>query len=85
VYLGRTFHGGGANISKDSVRRGIHVSYSVGWLRTEENNCLSTPPDVVRKMPERAQTLLGFGIHDDIANGGGYLGTVELTAPNKLF
>jgi hypothetical protein len=36
-------------------------------------------------MPERAQTLLGFGIHDDLKVGGGYLGTVELTAPHKLF
>ncbi|MBW2390261.1 MAG: phytanoyl-CoA dioxygenase family protein [Deltaproteobacteria bacterium] len=84
IYLGRTFHGGGANITRDSVRRGMHVSYSVGWLRTEENSCLSTPLDVVRKMPERAQTLLGFGMHDDLENGGGYLGTVELTAPHKL-
>ena len=85
VYLGRTFHAGGSNTTRDTVRRGMHVSYSLGWLRTEENHCLSTPIEVARKMPERAQRLLGFGLHDDLESGGGYLGTVELTAPYKLF
>lgn len=81
VYLGQTFHGGGANVTGDVRRRGMHVSYCAGWLRTEENNALSTPREVAQKMSTRAQELLGFGIHDDFAAGGGYLGTVELTAP----
>ncbi|MFT5697138.1 MAG: ectoine hydroxylase-related dioxygenase (phytanoyl-CoA dioxygenase family) [Myxococcota bacterium] len=81
IYLGNTFHGGGANVTSDARRRGMHVSYCAGWLRTEENNCLSTPADVMRKMSPRAQELLGFGIHDDIAVGGGYLGTMELAEP----
>ncbi len=83
VYLGSTFHAGGANVTSDVIRRGIHVSYTLGWLRTEENNCLSTPPEVVRAMPQRARELLGFGIHDDLAAGGGYLGVVELSEPWK--
>ncbi|MEM9254310.1 MAG: phytanoyl-CoA dioxygenase family protein [Pseudomonadota bacterium] len=81
LYLGSTFHAGGANTTPNSVRRGLHVSYTLGWLRTEENQCLATPLDVVRGLPERAQQLLGFGAHDDIAAGGGYLGTVDLQAP----
>jgi ectoine hydroxylase-related dioxygenase (phytanoyl-CoA dioxygenase family) len=81
VYIGQTFHGGGANVTSDVRRRGMHVSYCAGWLRTEENNALSTPPEVAKRMSTRAQELLGFGIHDDLAVGGGYLGTVELTAP----
>lgn len=81
VYLGQTFHGGGANISAGN-RRGLHVSYCAGWLRTEENNTLSTPIEIARQMPTRAQELLGFGVHDDLEQGGGYLGTVELTAPH---
>ncbi|MDX1734015.1 MAG: phytanoyl-CoA dioxygenase family protein [Halioglobus sp.] len=81
IYLGNTFHAGGANTTADQVRRGIHVSYTLGWLRTEENQCLATPPDIARALPRRAQQLLGFGIHDDIELGGGYLGTVELEPP----
>ncbi len=81
IYLGSTFHAGGTNSTLDSVRRGLHVSYCLGWLRTEENQALATPLDVVRKMPIRAQQLLGFGVHDDIEIGGGYLGTVDLEPP----
>ena len=81
IYSGNTFHAGGANTSARSSRRGMHVSYCLGWLRTEENQALATPWSVVEKLSPRAQQLLGFGIHDDIAWGGGYLGTVELEAP----
>ncbi|MGB1141502.1 MAG: phytanoyl-CoA dioxygenase family protein [Halioglobus sp.] len=84
VYLGNTFHGGGANVTAHEQRRGMHISYTVGWLRTEENQCLATPMDRVRTMPTRAQQLLGFGAHDDIEVGGGYLGTVELAPPHAL-
>jgi ectoine hydroxylase-related dioxygenase (phytanoyl-CoA dioxygenase family) len=83
VYLGSTFHGGGSNRTDAVIRRGIHVSYALGWLRTEENNCLSTPPEVVRGLSPRASELLGFGIHDDLGVGGGYLGVVELAEPWK--
>ncbi|MEZ5568896.1 MAG: phytanoyl-CoA dioxygenase family protein [Halioglobus sp.] len=34
VYLGNTFHAGGANVTANQVRRGMHVSYTLGWLRT---------------------------------------------------
>ncbi len=81
IYLGNTYHGGGGNVTRDQVRRGLHVSYTLGWLRTEENQCLATPPEVAARLPERAQQLLGFGTHDDIEIGGGYLGTVELEPP----
>lgn len=80
IYLGNTFHGGGGNVTASEVRRGLHVSYTLGWLRTEENQCLATPLEVARNLPQRAQELLGFGVHDDIEVGGGYIGTVELEA-----
>jgi ectoine hydroxylase-related dioxygenase (phytanoyl-CoA dioxygenase family) len=84
LYLGSTLHGGGPNTSEGTWRRGMHLSYTVGWLRTEENQCLSVPPDVARTLPPRAQELLGYGVHDAIASGGGYLGTVDLLAPKDL-
>jgi ectoine hydroxylase-related dioxygenase (phytanoyl-CoA dioxygenase family) len=84
VYLGSTLHGGGANTTADEWRRGMHMSFVVGWLRTEENNYLSLWPDVIRTLPRRSQELLGFGAHDAIGVGGGYLGMVELQDPVVL-
>ncbi|MEP7048169.1 MAG: phytanoyl-CoA dioxygenase family protein [Ilumatobacteraceae bacterium] len=61
LYLGSTFHGGGANNS-DEVRIGINVDYVLGWLRQEENQYLSYSLDEVRRMPERVQRLLGYDV-----------------------
>ena len=84
IYLGSTTHAGGANTTADQWRRGMHVSYVLGWLRTEENHYLTTPPDVARGLPRQAQELLGYAAHDAIADAGGYLGTVELRDPVDL-
>jgi len=84
LYLGSTIHAGGRNATADRWRRGMHMSFVVGWLRTEDNNYLSTPPDVARALPRRSQELLGYAAHDAIAAGGGYLGTVDLLDPIEL-
>jgi ectoine hydroxylase-related dioxygenase (phytanoyl-CoA dioxygenase family) len=34
-----------------------------GWLRQQENHCLSVPRDIVRELPERLQELLGYNIY----------------------
>jgi ectoine hydroxylase-related dioxygenase (phytanoyl-CoA dioxygenase family) len=83
IYLGGTIHGGGANTT-DIPRRGAHLSYCLGWLRTEENNYLSTPPDVAAKLPRQAQELLGYAVHDSLPRGGGYLGMVRMQDPVEL-
>ena len=84
VYLGSTLHGGGPNVTRDVRRRGMHVSYCVGWLRTEENQYLATPIDVVRDLPPESQALLGYAVHDGLAAGGGYLGAVAVQDPVAL-
>ena len=81
IYLGSTLHGGGPNTTSDQRRRGMHLSYVLGWLRTEENHYLATPPEVARRLPRKAQELLGYAVHDAIASGGGYLGAVDLRDP----
>jgi ectoine hydroxylase-related dioxygenase (phytanoyl-CoA dioxygenase family) len=83
IYLGSTIHGGGPNVTS-LRRRGIHISYTLGWLRTEENHYLSTPPDIARTLPRRAQELLGYAVHDALAVGGGYLGAVDTSDPIEL-
>jgi ectoine hydroxylase-related dioxygenase (phytanoyl-CoA dioxygenase family) len=82
IYLGSTIHGGGANTTADRSRRGMHMSYVLGWLRTEENNTLGTPPDVARTLPREAQEMLGYAVHFDAL--GAYLGHVDLHDPCEL-
>jgi hypothetical protein len=60
--LGSTLHGGGANRTK-SERRGLVFSYSLAWLAQAEKLLLSTPPNVARLLPERAQRLVGYQVH----------------------
>lgn len=83
IYLGSTLHAAGANTT-EKTRRGMHTSFCLGWLRTEENSYLSVPLERVRKMPRRAQELLGFGVHDGIANGEGFLGAVDNGVPADM-
>ncbi len=84
LYLGSTIHGGGANRTDDQWRRGMHLSYVLGWLRTEENHYLATPPEIARNLPRRAQELLGYAAHDALQSGGGYLGALDLRDPVDL-
>lgn len=61
LYTGRTIHGGGENRS-DAVRRALNVDYILGWLRQEENQYLSCPPEVARTLPEHVQKLAGYAM-----------------------
>jgi len=59
LYTGSVFHGGGANASA-ADRIGVNLTYALGWLRQEENQYLSCPPDIARDLPEPLQDLLGY-------------------------
>ena len=83
IYLGSTIHAGGTNVT-DERRRGLHLSYVLGWLRTEENHYLATPPEIARELPRESQELLGYAAHDALADGGGYLGALDLRDPVDL-
>jgi ectoine hydroxylase-related dioxygenase (phytanoyl-CoA dioxygenase family) len=84
IYLGSTIHFAGTNSTTDEWRLGAHVSFTLGWLRTEENNSLAVPPEIARTLSPRAQELLGYAVHDAIADGGGYLGMVRMRDPMEL-
>ena len=45
-----------------SARVGVNITYSVGWLRQEENQFLTVPPEIARELPERLQRLLGYSL-----------------------
>lgn len=63
VWMGRTLHGAGANVTRDEWRTGVFISYSLGWLRQEENQYLATPAEVASTLPEAVKTLAGFGMY----------------------
>jgi hypothetical protein len=77
IYLGSTRHGGGANVAAEP-RRGLVISYCLGWLRQSENQYLAVPREVAQAMPERLQRLLGYFVH--LPN----LGMVEGRDPIEL-
>lgn len=77
IFLGSTLHSGGANRSEE-VRRGMIVSYSLGWLKPFENQWLIYPPDIARHFPRDMQELVGYVQHRP------NLGNVEGRCPSEL-
>jgi ectoine hydroxylase-related dioxygenase (phytanoyl-CoA dioxygenase family) len=60
LYLGKTIHGAGANRTANSWRRGLHMSFVLGWLTPEEASPIGVPWEIARKYPERVQRMLGY-------------------------
>ncbi|MEE9414491.1 MAG: phytanoyl-CoA dioxygenase family protein, partial [Acidimicrobiales bacterium] len=58
-YSGSIYHGGGANRS-DRTRVGINITYNVAWLRQEENQYLSVPPEIAGGLDDDLLRLLGY-------------------------
>lgn len=74
VYLGSTYHGGGANTTADESRTGISLTYIQGWLRQEENQYLAVSRERLEKLPRRVQELMGYVMSPPFC---GYLDLVE--------
>ena len=62
LFLGSTLHAAGANRS-DEVRRGMIAGYSLGWLKTYENQFLAYPPEVARAFSPDLAALVGYRQH----------------------
>ncbi len=58
-YEGKVLHGGGANRS-DGERRGVNITYAVGWVRQEENQYLACPPEIARTLDDSLLKLMGY-------------------------
>ena len=59
LYSGSVIHGGGKNFS-DADRTGVNITYCLGWLRTEENQYLSCPPEIAKSLDHDLQEMLGY-------------------------
>ena len=58
-YDGKVLHGGGANRS-EGVRRGVNITYAVGWVRQEENQYLACPPEIARSLDDDLLKMMGY-------------------------
>ena len=62
LFLGSTLHGAGGNATA-AVRRGMIVSYCLGWLKPYENQWLAYPPPVARRFAPELAALVGYRQH----------------------
>ena len=62
LFLGSTLHAGGANRTA-LPRRGMIVSYALGWLKPYELQWLAYPPEVARGFEPALADLVGYRIH----------------------
>ena len=77
LFLGSTLHAGGANRT-NRPRRGMIVSYSLGWLKPYELPWLAYPPQVARQFPTALADIAGYRAHRP------NLGTHEGRCPSRL-
>ena len=59
IYSGSVLHAGGENRSS-AHRVGLNLTYCLGWLRQEENQYLSCPPEIAKNFDPALQDLLGY-------------------------
>jgi ectoine hydroxylase-related dioxygenase (phytanoyl-CoA dioxygenase family) len=60
LYLGKTIHGAGGNKTAHSWRRGLHMSFVLGWLTPEEASPIGVPWEIAMNYSERVQRMLGY-------------------------
>ena len=77
VFLGSTLHGGGGNVSS-APRRGIVISYCLGWLKPFELQWLVYPPQIAGRFSPELAALVGYAQHRP------NLGNVEGQCPSVL-
>ncbi|QQN75139.1 phytanoyl-CoA dioxygenase family protein [Croceicoccus sp. YJ47] len=61
-FLGSTVHGAGPNHT-NTVRRGVVIGYSLGWLKPYENLWLAYPPQIAKTFSPELAELAGYIQH----------------------
>jgi len=62
-WMGGLLHGAGSNTSQD-WRYGVILTYSLGWVRQEENQYLDVPKERLAELTPEVRKLLGFEMYD---------------------
>ena len=73
MWSGQLYHGGGNNTS-DQTRWGMNIGYTRGWIRQEENQYLSIPPEVQAELDDDFLRLVGWARS---SYGHGYAGNMN--------
>ena len=60
LYTGTVMHGGGENKTASEIRTGVFLHYALNWLRQEENQYLSCPPEVAKELSPKLRSLIGY-------------------------
>ncbi len=60
LYTGTVLHGGGANKTASEIRTGVFLHYALNWLRQEENQYLSCPPEIAKELSPELRSLIGY-------------------------
>jgi len=60
LYLGKTVHGAGQNVTANQWRHGLHMSFVLGWLTPEEASTVGVPWEIARQYSPRVQRMLGY-------------------------
>ena len=87
LYGGSILHGGGANITDSEKRLAVLIHYSLSWLRQEENQYLSCPPEIAAELPSALRDLMGYSLVNPIL---GFFSPydkkgIELVSPKHIF
>ena len=87
LYGGSILHGGGSNTTESEDRLGVFIHYCLSWLRQEENQYLSCPPEIAKDLPPELRELMGYSLVSPIL---GYFSPhdkkgVELVSPKHIF
>lgn len=64
-WLGGTLHGAGAN-NTDATRYGVILSYSLGWLRQEENQYLDLTDETMTLLSAELRDRVGVTMHGSL-------------------
>ncbi len=72
IFLGSTYHAGGANVTESEWRTAAGLALDASNVRQEENMYLALKPEVVASYPEEIQRLLGWSA------GAHFMGWVEV-------
>jgi hypothetical protein len=77
LFVGTTWHGGGANES-NAPRLCVSAQYCAPWCRQQENFSLSVSRERARRSSEHLQRMLGYSIHPP------FMGFVNGMHPKRL-
>ncbi|MDE0046337.1 MAG: phytanoyl-CoA dioxygenase family protein [bacterium] len=77
IYAHSLIHGGGANATAQP-RTAVAINLALGWLRQQENQFLTLPPDKARELPDQLQRLVGYDF------GAPFMGAVNGRNPHHL-